>query len=166
MCECGAKIKMKTIESDVKWQNRHVRQWWRWKAIAMDDAIQYLHTLNVSFQFHIGTLTFYKKMQNSHVPRWSQNKDGNEWAKHNINLSCQTKRRKTIMTDVANQFMCFQLLFWRHIHTLTFLFLAKSLANKNDISHTHKQLQRDFFSSRFTLSFAFRNQFYMFDHNL
>ena len=59
---------------------------------------------------HWHTDFLQENAKTSHVPRWNQNK-GNEIIKQNINLSCQTKRRQTIMTDVANQFVCVELLF-------------------------------------------------------
>ena len=100
---------------------------------------------------HWHTDFVYKKMKKNMLPRWNQNK-GNEIIKQNINLSCQTKRRQTIMTDVANQFVCLTLILTPHSHIDLFV-LAKSMGNTNDISHTHKQLHREC------------HQFHMFDHS-
>ena len=69
-----------------------------------DSVFVHIERLILVAHWHIDF--FYKNMQTSHVPRWRQNKDGNERMKQNINLSRQTKRRKTIMTDVVNQFVC------------------------------------------------------------
>ena len=94
-------------------------------------------------------IDFCKSMQKV-MCRWSQNKDGQRKNQTtNINSSCQTKRRKTIMTDAANHFFCVELSFWRNIHTLILcMFWAKSMGNKNDTStHTNKSIVIVFFNA-------------------
>ena len=136
-----------------------------------DSIFVHIKLLTSAPHWHIDYwhIDFCKTMQKSHVPMEPKQKWKRKNQTTNINSSCQTKRRKTIMTDVANHFFCVERSFWRHIHTLTFcMFWAKSMGNKNDTStHTHKSIVIVFQRRRrLTFSFAFRHQFYVFDHNL
>ena len=99
--------------------------------MAMDDAIQYLYTLNFSFQFHIGTLTigtltFARQCKTSCA-------DG---AKTHMETKESDDKHQLVMSNEASKnnhdgrcksFFCVELSFWRHIHTLTFCIFVSNL---------------------------------------
>ena len=94
-------------------------------------------TCRTSFQFHIGTLTFYNKMKKVMCRDGTKTKETKESNKTSTCHVKQSVEKKTIMTDVAiNLCVCRTLILTPHSH-IDFFVLAKVNGEQHDISHTH-----------------------------
>ena len=112
----------------------------------MDDAIQYLYTLNFSFQFHIGTLTIgtltfarqCKKSCADGAKTKMETKESDD--KHQLVMSNEASKNNH--DGRCKSFFCVELSFWRHIHTLTFSFFGQSQwgMKNNTSTHTNKSI--------------------------
>ena len=91
--------------------------------MAMDDAIQYLYTLNFSFQFHIGTLTFARQCKKScadGAKTKMETKESDD--KHQLAMSNEASKNNH--DGRCKSFSCVELSFWRHIHSKTVCILG------------------------------------------
>ena len=99
--------------------------------MAMDDAIQYLYTLNFSFQFHIGTLTigtltFARQCKKSCADGAKTKMETKESDDKHQRVMSNEASKNNHDGRVANHFFCLELSFLRHIHTLFFVFFGQS----------------------------------------
>ena len=128
--------------------------------MAMDDAIQYLYTLNFSFQFHIGTSTFARTCKKSCA-------DG---AKTIMETQESDIKHQLVMPNEASKnnhdgrcksfYLCRTLILAPHSHIVFCIFGQSQWGTTMTCTHTNKSIVIVFQRRRrLTFSFAFRHQF-------